>query len=80
MSWSDPCARCGYHRADCDCEEGYLTCMPPMDYDEWIVQVKLEQNNYPMFKGRELDENKLKTFYWRHKTPIDTLNDLGTLT
>ena len=19
MSWSDPCSKCGYHRADCEC-------------------------------------------------------------
>ena len=80
MSWTDPCARCDQHRADCDCKEGHLACMPPIDYDTWIADVKQEQNNYPMFRGRELDEKQLKSFYWLHKKPIEALNDLGTLT
>lgn len=23
MSWTDPCGKCGHHRADCDCDDGY---------------------------------------------------------
>lgn len=71
MSWTDPCRNnCGGTRADCFCE----------DFNQWLSEVKKEQNYYPMFKGRDLDEQQLKELWKEKKTPIDALNDLGTVT
>lgn len=34
MSWSDPCGRCEKHRADCDCEKGYVSVLPAEENEE----------------------------------------------
>jgi hypothetical protein len=70
MSWTDPCRDgCGGTRADCFCEE----------LNQWLVVIKKEQEYYPLFKGRDLDEEQLRALWREGKSPIDALNDLSTL-
>lgn len=49
-------------------------------FQKWFKQVKKEQNNYPLFKGKELNESYLRKFFFDGKTPVETLNDLSTAT
>jgi hypothetical protein len=48
-------------------------------FRKWLKQVKKEQKNYPLFKGKEISEEALRNLFWDEKSPIDALNDLSTL-
>lgn len=74
MSWTDTCSNCDEHRADCQCGDwnGYK-------FQSWLSEVKSEQSYYPLFKGRDLNEDQLKELFKMGKSPIDALNDLITL-
>lgn len=47
-------------------------------YRTWLLQVKEEQKHYPLFKGRELDEDQLLELWKEGRSPIDALNALAT--
>lgn len=49
-------------------------------FQKWLKQVKKEQNNYPFLKGKEINEHLLRNYFGDGKTPIDTLNDIVTIT
>lgn len=48
-------------------------------FQKWLKQVKKEQKNYSVFKGKEISEGPLRKLFWDGKSPIDALNDLSTL-
>lgn len=73
MSWSDVCSNCHEHRAECKCED-----WRNYKFNKWMETVNNEKEHYPLFKGRELNEQHLKDLFKEGKEPIDALNDLIT--
>lgn len=48
-------------------------------FQKWLKQVKKEQKNYDVFKGKEINERYLRKLFHDGKTPGDALNDLSTV-
>jgi hypothetical protein len=47
-------------------------------FQRWLKNVKKEQTNYPVLKGKEINEIALRGYFSDGKTPVDTLNDIIT--
>jgi hypothetical protein len=60
--------------------EQYLIANSERNQLKWLNEIRAEQNNYPMFKWKELDEKALVDLHKQGKTPIEALNDLSTTT
>lgn len=49
-------------------------------FQKWLKLVKKEHKNYPLFKGKEINENYLRNQFGKGKSPIDALNAICTAT
>jgi hypothetical protein len=49
-------------------------------FQRWLKQIKKEQKHYPSLKGKELSETYLRGYFEAGTTPIETLNDIITIT
>jgi hypothetical protein len=47
-------------------------------FEDWLVRLKKDQNGYTLFKGKELDETILRSYFLEGKTTTEALNGLAT--
>ena len=47
-------------------------------FQKWLKMVKKEQNNYPLFRDKEINESYLRNLFGEGKTHVEALNDLST--